>query len=87
MATPAVGVEYTSRNSIDITKMMHGARLLAMSFSMGIGNLRQISVKAETRSNESCPSSRFCGRAAKSGSAKLFLVRSAEEAQLTLEGM
>ena len=51
MATPAVGVEYTSRNSIDITKMMRGAR------------------------------------AAKSGSAKLFLVRSAEEAQLTLEGM
>jgi hypothetical protein len=48
MATPAVGVEYTGRNSIDISKLMQGARLLSMSFSMGIGNLRQISVKAET---------------------------------------
>ena len=28
MATPAVGVEYTSRNSIDITKMMHGGNVM-----------------------------------------------------------
>ena len=33
MATPAQAFEYTSRNSIDISKMMQGARLLAMSFT------------------------------------------------------
>ena len=49
MSAPDQALETrTSRNSIDISKMMQGARLLAMSFSMGIGNLRQISVKADT---------------------------------------
>ena len=49
MSAPDQALETrTSRNSIDISKMMQGARLLCMSFSMGIGNLRQISVKADT---------------------------------------
>jgi len=45
MATPAVGFE---SKAIDISKMMTGARLLSTTFSMGIGNLRQIKVSANT---------------------------------------
>jgi hypothetical protein len=36
MTSPALAFERTGRNSIDISKMMTGARLLAMSFSMGM---------------------------------------------------
>jgi hypothetical protein len=53
MAAPAVATDFTSKNSIDISKMMTGARLLYTTFHMGLGNLRQISVKAETTADPS----------------------------------
>src|ERR1035438_10297606 len=51
MATAKMGFEVTP--GIDISKMMRGARLLCISFHMGIGNLRQIKVKTETTADPS----------------------------------
>ncbi len=51
MATPALAS--TSESSINISKMMHGARLIYTTFHMGIGNLRQIRVTANTTADPS----------------------------------
>lgn len=50
MCAPATA---RTSNSIDISKLMKGARLLCMNFRMGIGNLRQISVTANTTADPS----------------------------------
>ena len=50
MAAPATG--FTS-NSIDISQMMKGARLLYTTFNMGIGKMRQINVTANTTADPS----------------------------------
>ena len=50
MAAPATGF---TNNGVDISKMMSGARLIYTTFKMGIGNLRQISVSANTTADPS----------------------------------
>ena len=51
MASPATGFTSNNQNSIDISKMMNGARLIYTTFHMGIGNLRQISVTVNTNAD------------------------------------
>jgi hypothetical protein len=54
MASPAAGFTSNDSNkSIDISKMMSGARLIYTAFHMGIGNLRQISVTSNTTADPS----------------------------------
>jgi len=51
MAAPATA--HTNEPSINISKMMQGARLIYTTFHMGIGCMRQISVKTETTADPS----------------------------------
>ena len=51
MASPVIGFTSNNQNSIDISKMMNGARLIYTTFRMGIGNLRQISVTVNTNAD------------------------------------
>jgi hypothetical protein len=51
MAAPSVG--FTPDTSIDISKVMQGARLIYTNFHMGIGKLRQINVTANTTADPS----------------------------------
>jgi hypothetical protein len=53
MAAPSQAFDKTATVGIDISKMMRGARLIYTHFHMGIGNLKQISVTANTNADPS----------------------------------